>query len=91
MVAPSACPEGERVKKKRTYGGIACDEFGYVLLRAPNDHFGGYMWTFPNGVPNPGHGERTWMGIALRLASVHTVQGADAKAAGASRTMESVH
>jgi 8-oxo-dGTP pyrophosphatase MutT (NUDIX family) len=42
------------MKKRRAYGGIVCDEFGYVLLREPQDHFGGYMWTFPKGAPKPG-------------------------------------
>ena len=39
---------------RKTYGGIVCDEFGYILLREPKDHFGGYVWTFPKGVSKPG-------------------------------------
>jgi len=42
------------MKKRRAYGGIVCDEFGYVLLLAPKDAFGGYVWTFPKGAPKPG-------------------------------------
>ena len=40
--------------KRKTFGGIVCDEFGYLLLREPKDHFGGYSWTFPKGVARPG-------------------------------------
>jgi ADP-ribose pyrophosphatase YjhB (NUDIX family) len=43
-----------QMKKRKTYGGIVCDEFGYILLREPKDHFGGYVWTFPKGVSKPG-------------------------------------
>ena len=42
------------MEKRKTYGGVVCDEFGYMLLREPKDHFGGYVWTFPKGVPKPG-------------------------------------
>ena len=43
------------MKKTKAYGGIVCDGFGYVLLVAPQDHFGGYTYTFPKGKPR--HGE----------------------------------
>jgi len=42
------------MEKRKTYGGVVCDEFGYMLLREPKDHFGGYVWTFPKGVPRSG-------------------------------------
>lgn len=42
------------MSKKKTYGGIVFDEFGYVLLREPKDHYGGYVWTFPKGAPTSG-------------------------------------
>ncbi|MDA0334276.1 MAG: NUDIX hydrolase [bacterium] len=42
------------MEKRSAYGGIVCDEFGYMLLLEPKDHFGGYVWTFPKGVSKPG-------------------------------------
>jgi 8-oxo-dGTP diphosphatase len=36
------------------YGGVLVDEQGRVLLREPSDHFGGYVWTFAKGTPDPG-------------------------------------
>ena len=42
------------MKKIKAYGGIVCDEFGYVLLVEPQDHFGGYTYTFPKGKPRLG-------------------------------------
>ncbi|MEQ9569151.1 MAG: NUDIX hydrolase [Longimicrobiales bacterium] len=36
------------------YGGVVIDEQSRVLLREPSDHYGGYVWTFAKGRPDPG-------------------------------------
>lgn len=36
------------------YGGVVLNERGEVLLFEPAGHFGGYVWTFPKGTPEPG-------------------------------------
>lgn len=36
------------------YGGVLIDHRGRVLLREPAGHFGGYVWTFAKGRPEPG-------------------------------------
>ena len=36
------------------YGGLVLDGQQRVLLREPAGHFGGYVWTFAKGRPNPG-------------------------------------
>jgi hypothetical protein len=38
----------------KAYGGVIIDDQGLVLLREPKGHFGGYVWTFPKGRPEPG-------------------------------------
>ena len=35
-----------------SYGGVAFDRVGRVLLREPSGHFDDYVWTFPKGRPN---------------------------------------
>lgn len=36
------------------YGGVLIDAAGEVQLREPANHFGGYVWTFAKGRPDPG-------------------------------------
>lgn len=36
------------------YGGVLISDRGEVQLREPADHFGGYVWTFAKGRPDPG-------------------------------------
>lgn len=36
------------------YGGLVLDDQQRLLLREPAGHFGGYVWTFAKGRPNPG-------------------------------------
>jgi 8-oxo-dGTP diphosphatase len=36
------------------YGGVLINNEGEVLLREPAGHFGGYVWTFAKGRPEPG-------------------------------------
>lgn len=36
------------------YGGVLINDEGHVLLREPAGHFGGYVWTFAKGRPDPG-------------------------------------
>jgi ADP-ribose pyrophosphatase YjhB (NUDIX family) len=45
------------IPKADAYGGVLVDEAGRVLLREPKGHFGGYVWTFPKGRPDPGRAE----------------------------------
>lgn len=36
------------------YGGVLINARGEVQLREPANHFGGYVWTFAKGRPDPG-------------------------------------
>lgn len=36
------------------YGGVLINDRGKVQLREPSNHFGGYVWTFAKGRPDPG-------------------------------------
>lgn len=36
------------------YGGVLINAAGEVQLREPAGHFGGYVWTFAKGRPDPG-------------------------------------
>lgn len=36
------------------YGGVLINNRGEVQLREPANHFGGYVWTFAKGRPDPG-------------------------------------
>lgn len=51
------------------YGGLVVDDQHRVLLREPTNHFGGYVWTFPKGGPNPGE---TPLQAALREVAEET-------------------
>lgn len=42
------------IPKADAYGGVLIDDAGRVLLREPTNHFGGYVWTFAKGRPDPG-------------------------------------
>lgn len=42
------------VPEATSYGGVLLDGQGHVLLREPTDHFGGYVWTYAKGRPEPG-------------------------------------
>lgn len=55
------------------YGGVLIDAGGQVLLREPTGHFGGYVWTFAKGRPEPGE---TPEETALREVLEETGQGA---------------
>ena len=39
---------------KKAYGGVLINDAGHVLLREPANHYGGYVWTFAKGNPDPG-------------------------------------
>lgn len=56
-----------------SYGGVLINDKGQVLLREPADHFGGYVWTFAKGRPEPGE---TPEEAALREVVEETGQGA---------------
>lgn len=36
------------------YGGVLINDRGEVQLREPSNHYGGYVWTFAKGRPEPG-------------------------------------
>ncbi len=38
----------------KSYGGVVINQDGQVLLREPDGHYGGYVWTFAKGEPSPG-------------------------------------
>ena len=42
-----------QVPKADAYGGVLFDKHGRALLREPSSHFGGYVWTFAKGRPDP--------------------------------------
>src|SRR3989442_1492599 len=39
--------------KASAYGGVVIDAEGRVLLREPDGHYDGYVWTFAKGRPGP--------------------------------------
>lgn len=43
-----------KVPSANAYGGVLINDRGEVQLREPAGHFGGYVWTFPKGRPDPG-------------------------------------
>lgn len=43
-----------RVPIADAYGGVLINDRGEVLLREPTNHFGGFVWTFAKGKPEPG-------------------------------------
>lgn len=62
-----------KVPKADAYGGVLINGQGEVLLREPAGHFGGYVWTFAKGRPDPGE---TPEETALREVLEETGQGA---------------
>ncbi|MDZ5455278.1 NUDIX domain-containing protein [Azohydromonas lata] len=42
------------IPRADAYGGVVLDSQARVLLREPAGHYGGYVWTFPKGRPDPG-------------------------------------
>lgn len=45
--------ELQSIPKAGSYGGVLVDEKGKVLLREVAGQFGGYIWTFAKGRPDP--------------------------------------
>jgi 8-oxo-dGTP pyrophosphatase MutT (NUDIX family) len=45
---------GHASGRRLAYGGVVLSPDGRVLLREPRGHYGGYVWTFPKGGPEPG-------------------------------------
>lgn len=41
------------MNKAMAFGGVVLDARGRILLIEPRNHFGGMVWTFPKGRPNP--------------------------------------
>jgi 8-oxo-dGTP pyrophosphatase MutT (NUDIX family) len=39
---------------KAAFGGVLVDDHGRFLLREPDGHYDGYVWTFPKGKPDQG-------------------------------------
>lgn len=46
-------PASKPAIKGMTYGGVAINTEGKLLLREPKNHYDGYVWTFPKGKPEP--------------------------------------
>lgn len=44
----------QEIPKADAYGVVLINANGQVLLREPSGHFGGYVWTFAKGRPDPG-------------------------------------
>jgi 8-oxo-dGTP diphosphatase len=44
----------DAIAKASAYGVVLVNARGQVLLREPSGHFGGYVWTFAKGRPDPG-------------------------------------
>lgn len=54
-LGPSAAPAPlPPIPRASAYGGVLFDDQGRILLREPAGHFGGYVWTFAKGKPDPG-------------------------------------
>ncbi len=43
-----------KVPSADAYGGVLINDRGEVQIREPANHFGGYVWTFAKGRPDPG-------------------------------------
>jgi 8-oxo-dGTP pyrophosphatase MutT (NUDIX family) len=50
--------EKNPVGKPRAFGGVVVDPEGRLLLREVAGHFGGYVWSFAKGRPEPGEAPR---------------------------------
>lgn len=46
--------QNSSARLRSAYGGVIVNERGEVLLRHPQNGYGGYAWTWPKGRPNPG-------------------------------------
>lgn len=44
----------QKSKKAMAYGGVVFDDEGRILLREVAGHYGGYVYTFAKGRPDPG-------------------------------------
>lgn len=62
-----------KIQKADAYGGVLINDRGEVQLREPANHFGGYVWTFAKGRPEP---TETPEETALREVLEETGQGA---------------
>ena len=62
-----------KVPNADAYGGVLINDRGEVQLREPANHFGGYVWTFAKGRPDPGE---TPEQTALREVQEETGQAA---------------
>ncbi len=51
---PSSPSSALRLARETSYGGVVIDAQGRVLLREPQGHFDGYVWTFAKGRPAQG-------------------------------------
>lgn len=67
-------PEKDPVGKPRAFGGVVIDPSGRILLREVAGHYGGYVWSFAKGRPDPGESPRE---TALR--EVREEMGVDAR------------
>jgi ADP-ribose pyrophosphatase YjhB (NUDIX family) len=52
-ISPKAPKPAVSVPKADAYGGIVINDKHQVLLVEPLNHYGGYVWTFPKGRPDP--------------------------------------
>ena len=68
-----AKPKSE-IKKASAFGGVLIDPQGRILLREPQNHYDGYVWTFAKGKPNEGEGPE-----AAALREVREETGFDAE------------
>ena len=60
------------IPKADAYGGVLVDADGRVLLREPNGHYGGYVWTFAKGRPDKGENpEQTALREVLEETGYH--------------------
>ena len=54
----------------KAYGGVLVNDLGHVLLRRVTNNFGGYVWSWPKGRPDPGESPE-----ATALREVHEETG----------------
>jgi len=77
QVPTDTLPAALVVPPVESYGGVLVDDQGRLLLREPTNHFGGYVWTFAKGRPDPGESPQ-----AAALREVREETGYDAKIIG---------